>query len=102
MTLYCLLTHRGGLELHCFCSRIAAALGRIRCRKWPMLICLDSARSGAFRLELADTEARNARKTVTRQLCGAGSLLAHGHYHELHPHGPKLLKPAPGTLPGGS
>ena len=30
-------------KLHCFCSRIADALGRIRRRKWPILICLDSA-----------------------------------------------------------
>ena len=29
--------------LHCFCSRITNALGRIRRRKWPILICLDSA-----------------------------------------------------------
>src|SRR5208282_5215719 len=40
---YCLLAHQGGLELHCFCSRIAAALGRIRRRKSPILICLDTA-----------------------------------------------------------
>jgi len=34
------------LELHCFCSRIAAALGRIPHRKSPILICLDSASGG--------------------------------------------------------
>src|SRR4029077_9182478 len=33
-----------GQELHCFCSRITNALGRIRRRKSPILICLDSAR----------------------------------------------------------
>src|SRR5208283_4430177 len=43
--LYCLLAHQGGLELHCFCSRINNALRRIRRRKSPILICLDSARA---------------------------------------------------------
>jgi hypothetical protein len=35
-----------GLELHCFCSQIIAAPGRIRRRKSPILICLDRASSG--------------------------------------------------------
>src|SRR5271166_6029026 len=48
--LYCLLAHRGGLELHCFCSRITDALDRIRRRKWPILICLDSALAPSKRL----------------------------------------------------
>ena len=43
LPLYCLLTHQGGLELHCFCSRIAAPLGRIQRRKSTILICLDNA-----------------------------------------------------------
>ena len=41
-----LLAHQGGLELHCFCSRIIAALGRFRRRKSPILICLDCAARG--------------------------------------------------------
>src|SRR4029077_17271496 len=40
--LYCLLAHPGGLELHCFCSRITSWPGQIRRRESTRLICLAS------------------------------------------------------------
>jgi hypothetical protein len=41
LILYCDLALRASVGSHCFCSRIVNALGEIRRRKWPILICLD-------------------------------------------------------------
>src|SRR5208283_3223954 len=74
---------QGGLELHCFCSRIAAALGRIPRRKSPMLICLDSAPDG-FARQLIAIQAAPSRVLKLRRV-RAPTLVLHGSHDPLAP-----------------
>src|SRR5208337_460794 len=92
--LYCLLAHQGGLELHCFCSRINNALRPIRRRKSPILICLDNA-AGI----VAGTATRQRLEPGARFHADSGCAIVSANVQPLQRHQGPIGHPGPAVRP---